>query len=451
MIPPRPPQRRSIFSGLLLIFLGVLFLLFRFDPELRLGHLIWRFWPVLIIVWGIAKLVDHLASRHTGERTPVLTGGEAGLLILVIFCLAGVGLADYLRHRHDFNFSFHPFASRYSQSDELPAEKLAPGAHVTIQTGRGNITVHVGGGDELRVTVNKSASDPSESAADERMSTVKTLVERTADGFSVHPTHQEDWEGTVETDLDVEIPKTASVTANADRGDVTVAGVRGAVDATASNGDIDVHDAGSDVSAAISSGNIRISDVKGSVRASGHGSEVDVSDVAGDATFDGEFFGPVRVRNVAQTTRYLSERSNLTLARLTGRLELNSGDLEVSEVAGAAKIATRNKDIEVEDVQGPLDLADSHGDITIRYSRPPTAPIGVADESGEVALTLPANSSFEISAASQSGEVDSEFQDPSLQLVNDANVGRLNGKVGSGGPRIAIATTYGTISIRKTG
>jgi len=49
-------QRSSIFSGLLLIVLGVLFLLARFHPDLRIWHLFWHFWPVLIILWGIAKL-----------------------------------------------------------------------------------------------------------------------------------------------------------------------------------------------------------------------------------------------------------------------------------------------------------------------------------------------------------------------------------------------------------
>jgi len=448
-LPPRPPQRRSIFSGLLLIFLGVLFLLFRFDPELRLGHLIWRFWPVVIIVWGIAKLVDHLAARHTGERASVLTGGEAGLLIVVIFCLAGVGLADYLRHRRDFHFDFHPFSQRYSQGEGLPAVRIQPGAHVTIQTGNGNISVHVGGGNDLRVTVNKSATDPHRSGADERMSGVKTMIEPTADGFLVHPTHQEDWEGTVEADLDVEVPKTVSVTAKADHGDVTVAGLTGTVNANTSNGDVDIHDAGSDVSATINSGHLRISNVTGNVRVTGRGNEVDVSDVSGDASIDGEFFGPIRVRNVAKVTRYASERSTLMLTHLTGRLELNSGDVDVSSVAGPSKLVTHNKDIEVEDATGPLEIADSHGDITIRYSRPPSAAISVNDDSGEVSLTLPASSSFEISAVSRSGEVDSEFQDPALRLVNDANVGRLNGKVGTGGPKITVVTSYGTISLHK--
>ena len=450
MAPPPRRQRRSIFSGLLLILLGVLFLLFHFDPELRLARLIWRFWPVVIIVWGVAKLVDHLFARHTGERTTVLTGGEATLLILVIFSLAGLGFADWLRRQSDFDFNFHPFSEKYSQSEALPAKKVAAGARITIQTRHGNVSVHAGTGDELRVTVNKTASGSSESAADERMAEVKTTVDQTADGFNVHPTNQEDWRGGVDADLDVEVPKTANVTASSDRGDVTVAGVGGAIDASARKGDIEIHDAGSDVSATLEKGDLRISNVAGNLRVNGRGSEIEVSDVGGDATLDGEFFGPIRVRNVTKTTHYVSQRSDLTLVRLTGRLELGSEGLQVSDVGGSARLTTHNKDMEIENVAGLLDIADSHGDIKIRYARPPTNELSVNNDSGEVDLTLPGKSSFEISAESRSGEVDSDFEDPSLQLANENNMGKLNGKFGSHGPKITIVTTYGTISVRKS-
>jgi Domain of unknown function (DUF5668) len=183
-LPPRRNPRRSIFSGLLLILLGVLFLVFHFDPELRLGTFIWRFWPVVIIVWGLAKLIDHLAARRTGERTTVLSGGEAAILILVIFSLAGLGFADWLRRQTDLDFNFHPFSEKYSQSEALPGKKVPPGAHISIQTRRGDISVHAGNGDELRVMVNKTAADSSESGANQRMSAVKTTIEQTADGFS---------------------------------------------------------------------------------------------------------------------------------------------------------------------------------------------------------------------------------------------------------------------------
>ncbi len=444
-------QRRSILSGLLLIFLGVVFLLYRFEPQLDVGRLIWRFWPVLFILWGVAKLIDHLAARRTGERTTVLSGGEAALLILVFFALAGLGLVDHIRKRHpDLDFKINPFAQKYSQTDALPAKKVGAGAHITIETERGNISVHAGDGDELRVTANKSASDENESEADRRMAEVKAVIEQTSDGYRVHPANQEDSSGDVGVDLDIEIPKKASVTASTSRGDITLAGIAGAIEADTHNGDVEIHDAGSDVAVTLEKGNLRVTGIAGNFRLSGRGNEIDVSDVAGDATFDGEFFGPIRVRNVVKTTHYTSQRSDLTLVHMTGRMELDSGDLQVSDVAGSAKLTTHNKDVDVENVAGQLDVSDSHGDIKIHYGQPPADDINVTNDSGEVELTMPEKSSFEISAFSRGGEISTDFESPNLQQTNDDNVGKLNGKFGSHGPKITIVTSYGTISLHKS-
>ena len=47
-------KRKPVFTGLIFITIGLLFLLN------NLGYIngaIWRFWPVILIVWGIKKLL----------------------------------------------------------------------------------------------------------------------------------------------------------------------------------------------------------------------------------------------------------------------------------------------------------------------------------------------------------------------------------------------------------
>jgi len=51
----RPRRGSKVFWGLVLILIGVLILL---DNLGYLTHDIIRFWPVLVIIWGIKKLVD---------------------------------------------------------------------------------------------------------------------------------------------------------------------------------------------------------------------------------------------------------------------------------------------------------------------------------------------------------------------------------------------------------
>jgi len=449
-------QRSSIFTGLLLILLGILFLLQRFDPQLGIGHLLSRYWPVLLILWGLAKLIDHFTAQRTGEGRPsILSGPEAALMILVVAVLIGMSLRESILDRvsswnSDADDGAGFFGQKYSDSQELPAKTLAPGAHVIIRTGRGNITIHSGGGSDLRVEVSETTSSANEAEARQHMKNVSVAIDESRNEYTVHPVNQGDSDSHVSVDLDVELPKQTAVWARSEHGDITISGVAGTINADTGNGDIEIHDAGSDVTAKLQKGNARISNVAGNVVLSGKGNEIEVGDVKGNATLVGDFFDSIHIRNVSKTTRYTSQRSDLTLVNLTGRLELDSGDLKVSDVSGNAKLVMHNNDVEIENVAGRLDIQDTHGDIRIVLAQPPREPISVMNESGDVDLALPAGSNFEVSAVSKSGEVKSEFDDSGLEPVNDSSTGRLNGKIGTHGPKITVATTYGTISLKKS-
>jgi hypothetical protein len=446
-------QRKSISSGLLLILVGVILLLYRFQPGLHIGHLIRFYWPLLIIFWGVARLVDHLVAHQSGDTRPSsVRAGEVLLLLFVVFVLFAYGFHDWLHDRYpDLNMDFAPFSQQFSQSKEMPPQQISPGAHVTLKTGRGSITVHTGDENTLSVTANMSARGTTESNADESMSQVPVVVEKTKDGYSVNPENQYNSDKQVSVDLDVEVPKNVSVSANSDRGDISITGIGGAIDASTQKGDFDIHDTGSDVNVAMQSGNARISDVAGNVHVTGHGTEIEVGDVAGNATLEGDFFGPVHLRNVSKTTRYATPRDTLTFVNMAGRLELDSDSIQLSDVAGAASLQTRNRDIEVENVAGKLDVVDTHASVTVRYSDPLKQDLNIANETGPVDLTLPSSSSFEVAASSRGGEIDNDFETSSLKAVNAPDTGKLNGKFGSQqGPKITISTSYGTISLHKS-
>src|SRR5262249_14368175 len=71
------PRPRSIFGPLALITLGILFLL-RTTGLVAGSTMRWWFahyWPALLVVWGVAKLIEHIAARSRGEPTPRLGGG----------------------------------------------------------------------------------------------------------------------------------------------------------------------------------------------------------------------------------------------------------------------------------------------------------------------------------------------------------------------------------------
>ena len=58
-------RRGSIFWALTLIAVGVLFLWQNFNPALHPWHIIAKFWPVLIIFWGLSKLMDYINAHSS--------------------------------------------------------------------------------------------------------------------------------------------------------------------------------------------------------------------------------------------------------------------------------------------------------------------------------------------------------------------------------------------------
>ncbi|MGH9683055.1 MAG: DUF4097 family beta strand repeat-containing protein [Candidatus Acidiferrales bacterium] len=445
-------QRNSIFGGLLLILLGLLFLFERFHPGFEIGHLFRVYWPLLLILWGVAKLIDYLLARQRGDgRPPILSGGEAALLVLVVFVLIGMSLWQWGRRAiPNLGTNFDFLNQRASQSRELPPKAIAPGARVTVTTNRGDIAIHVGQGSDLRVLANESASGPNDSAAQERLRNVNVMIEPTSDGYNIHPSGEDYSNGHVSVRLDIELPKQTSVSANSNHGDISISGLAGGVRAESLNGDVEIHDCGGDVSATGHQGDVRVTGITGNVTIGGSGGDLELGDISGNASIGGQFSGDVRVRNVAKLTRIALPNAQLALTNMTGRLELDSDHIEISDVGGAAKIATSSKDVDAENVAGALDIQDVHGTVKASDSQAPTQNISISNVSGEVDLTLPRNSSFQISATSTSGEVRSDFEAPSLQLDNGSNVGRLVGRIGTGGPSISIATTYGTIHLHQS-
>ena len=444
-------MRGSPFAGLLLILLGTLFLLNRFDSALGIGYIARRYWPVLFILWGVAKLIDSFGARRRAEVPGrLLTGSEAALLIVLFVVLAAFGLKDWFRDRYPgLDIEIAPFHQRSSESEELAAKAVPAHSHIAFRTDRGNIAIHTADGEAMHVRVNKSVSASTDSAAQEQMRETVVVIDQTADGYSVHPTNMGD-RGPVTVDLDVVVPKAVSLQARTDRGDISISGVTGSVDAGTRNGDIEIHDANSDVRAELQNGNARVGGVAGNVVIAGHGNDLAVADVLGNVTVDGDFYGTILVRNVAKTTRYRSQRSDLTLERITGRMELDPSELKLSDVAGSARIETHNKDVRVENVAGQLDIRDAHGEIRVRYASPPRGDVSITNDAGEVDLTLPSQSSFEISAVSRSGEVRNDFEAASLKAASDDGTGRLDGTIGSPGAKIKIATSYGTIHLGKS-
>jgi hypothetical protein len=87
-----PRRRGSLVAAVLLIAIGALFLTSNLLPEWDPWPFVSRYWPVLLIVFGLGKLWDALRAPAAPGMAP--SGGRFGLtfavLFLALFCVVAV-------------------------------------------------------------------------------------------------------------------------------------------------------------------------------------------------------------------------------------------------------------------------------------------------------------------------------------------------------------------------
>src|SRR6195256_3973202 len=445
----------SIFKGTLLILVGALLLVHSYHPQLELWGMFSRWWPLLLIFWGAAKLYERRAAKRAGgAASGNVTGGEVLLVVGLLILLAIVGGADWIRtHRNWENFSDIGFlrGSPYSFTEEIPARAVPASSHISITSFRGDITVVSGDAAEIRAIVKKTAYASDQAEAQSAGGRIHmTLVDNGNGNFEIRP-NEDAGRNRVEVSLEVHVPKQASVSLRADRGDIHISGTQGSVSILMRNGDVDVRNSGGDVSVNSAHGDIHIVGAAGNVNIAGRGSEIEISDIKGQAAIEGDFFGPIKMNHVDKGVRYRSRQTDLTLTQLNGQLEAGSGRVELSDSNGDITLATRKSDVKIDNAGGRGQITDVGGVIELEFSRSPRADISIENHSGDLSLSLPAQSSFQLDAQTQNGDLECDF--PSLKSPDGRNNDdrSLMGQIGTRGPAIHLRTQHGDIRISKKG
>jgi hypothetical protein len=444
------PRGSSVFSGLILIFIGLLLLLHNYHG-FELTGIILRWWPLILIFWGAIKIYERTANaRGVQPGASRITAGEV-FLVLGLLALVGIVVGvDQARRRLPGMDEIDIGGEAFASSIDVAPKPVPANARVTVRGGRGDITVRASDTPEIRVAGKVSVKSWSESGAKKLSERVSAEIVQNGDGYEVRPTGAGN--SHVSVDMDITVPKKALLAIHSDKGDVSVSDMASQVSIDNGNGDIDVRGTGGDVSADMRHGDAKISDTKGDVKISGHGGSVEVVNASGSFTINGEFVGPIRADKVSKGVRFVSHRTDLTLTQLSGHMEAGSGNLDVVDAPGNLIVRTRDEDINIENAGGKVTIDNRNGNIQVRFSSPPKEDIEITNASAPITLTLPGASSFDIWADCHSGDIDSEFQADTLKSTSSqSGDAHLEGKYGRGrGPKITLKSSYGSISIHKT-
>jgi len=208
-VSPPARARRSLAGPLVLIVLGVVFLLGTLGvlQWYLLGKVWAHYWPVLIILWGVVKLLEYHQAQRDGTRPPGIGAGQVFLLIVLIF----FGLAATQASRFNWgeirdqinidDGDFPLFGHTYSYDDQLQQEFPA-GGNLHVVNDRGAVNVTASTDNQIRVVIHKRISADKQEDADKWNLSTKPQITVSGQTVSLNANTQSAGDHWVTTDID---------------------------------------------------------------------------------------------------------------------------------------------------------------------------------------------------------------------------------------------------------
>jgi hypothetical protein len=451
--PSRPRRRRSFSGPFVLIFLGLLFLLGNLHvlSWARLGLWFAHYWPLLLILWGIIKLIEYQAALREGTNPPGIGAGGIFLVIVIVFfglIATQASRFNWGEIRDNMGIDDEDFKNLFGESynfDDHLERDFPAGASLKVIDNHGAVSVHASDDNKITVIVHKRIGAGNQSDADKFNSqtepTITTIgglvtVDAKVEGAGDHP---------VQTDLAISLPRKASVSIASRHGEVNVVVREGNLEVSTQRGDTSVEEITGNVKLTLEKSSAKVEQVSGDVHVEGRLTEVSVSDVKGSVQLDGEFMESVKLARITKAVSFKSSRTDMEFARLDGQLDLDSGDLHASEIAGPLRLTTRAKDVRLENVSGDVRLQDDNGGVEI--SMRSLGNVQIDSRKGDIQFSVPEKAGFRVDARTRDGEISSEF--PELKIENGDREARASGSVGDATAHLVINNEHGGIELRK--
>jgi DUF4097 and DUF4098 domain-containing protein YvlB len=446
--------RGSITGPLLLIGVGIVFLIHAISPNFPIADFIAQYWPFLLIAWGVIQLIEITIRFLAGGPIPANGISGAGWALVVLISIVGLATFEVRRpdnwwRRAGFERGVEAFGEGHAYSIDPIQKAVGKTPHLVIETFRGDAKIVGTGRTDLVVSGHKVIRAFEAPDADRANS--QTPVQVLVEGNTVIIRCNQDKAGVhtpVTTDLEVAVPKGASIEATGTVGDFDISSVSGDLDLSSGNAGMHLQDI--DGNAKIDtrkSDVIRCANIKGSVNLRGRGTDVELTRIAGQVIVSGEYSGTVSLRDCVKPVRLESMRTDLYVQQVPGEIRLDRGSLNLQNVVGPVKLTTRSTDVTVSSFSNGLELTVDKGDIELKPERLPLSKMAVHTRSGNIELALPQTAKFALTASTDHGEIDNQFGE-ALKERSEGRGARLEGSIGDG-PDVNLVTDRGSITVRK--
>jgi DUF4097 and DUF4098 domain-containing protein YvlB len=422
-------------------------------PELALIDYFARYWPVLLILWGVLRLAEILFWAATEKELPArgMSGGE--WILIVILCMIGLSVHTVRGFENWWPRSGITMGGidMFGESFEYPiaAEKPAGKApRVIIESFRGNARITGADTTSVKVTGHKTIRSLEQNRADRANQDSPFEITGDANELTIR-TNQDRVGGNqrITDEMEITVPKGSTIEAHGRYGDFDINDVSGNVDVISDNAGVRLQNIGGEVKIDTRKSDIiRAISVKGPVDLKGHGADVELQDIDGQVTIAGTYSGVIQFRNISKPLRFNGQQTDLNIEKLPGQVRMALGDFTATNLVGPVRLNTRSRDVHISDFTNSLEVSVERGDVELRPGKLPIAKMDVHAHFGDVEVSLPSAAKFDLTGTTARGEVYSDFGAP-LHTERNGNGGAIRGS--SGGPVINLQTERGKMTVRK--
>lgn len=452
-------RRGSIIGPVILILTGAAFLVHNLRPDLPVLQVIGECWPWVLVGWGVIRLVEVTIAHVRGGALPRagISGGE--WMFIVLLCLLGssVFLGLHWKERWpDARIRMRGLEILGETFDYPLLQQSAPAGktpRVLVENVRGHARIVGADGETVTVTGRNTVRAFSQQDADKVNGSIKLEVIRQGDALVIR-TNQDhaSGESKMASDLEISVPKGASIETRGRYGDIDVTDVGGTVAVDSGNAGVRLNNIGGSVRVETRKSDIiRVINCKGAVEVKGNGNDLELENIEGQVTVNGNYFGDISLRKVAKPVRYESSGTEFRAESLPGSVQFSRGEFTGDGISGPVLLRGKNKDVAISNFTAGLELAVERGDVELRPGRLPLGKMDVRTRSGNINVSLPPAAAFKLKAETERGEIENEFG-AALKPADEGSKrgATLEGAVGAG-PDVALHTGRGQITIRKAG
>ena len=412
-------RRGSIIGPLILIAIGVLFLLRNVIPDIPVFDLLSRYWPFLLIAWGIIRLIEIFVWAVQSKPLPRggISGGEWALIILLCLIFGAIHTGRQFAGRFPTMRGWHGLVMEMGEQYQYPlaaVEKPCPdNCRVIVEGFRG--TARISGASDGMVAATGRQTVRSFSHSDADQVSKQTPLELIQQGSAI----------IVRTNQD-RAPSTARVSLDID---ISVPSGRTTIEGHGPFGDLNIQNIG------------------GSVELQGRGQDLQLENISGPVSIEGVYSGQIQLRNLSQTLRYQDPRITLRSEKLPGEARIGTGEFTANGINGPIVLNGRSRDVRMSGFTQSLDLTLDRGDIELKPGK--IVPnMKVHTRSGDIELALPSGATFDLNASTSRGEVNNEYGEV-LRVSSSGRGAAISGTAGTG-PQLRLSTDRGSVTIRKS-